>query len=100
MADWRLQGQERYLKGVELCWAKYTPYRPGWDHDHCEFCGKKFAVQGGDFTEGYKTKDGYHWISADCFEDFKGLFEWKIVACSEDAEKIKGDEKIEGDGEN
>lgn len=86
MADWRLQGQERYLKGVELRWAKYAPYRLGWEHDHCEFCGKKFAVQGGDFTEGYKTKNGYRWICADCFEDFKELFDWKIVACDKNAE--------------
>jgi hypothetical protein len=85
MADWRLQGQERYLKAVELCWATYKPYREGWDHDHCEFCGRKFAVQGGDFTEGYTTKDRYHWVCKDCYGDFKSMFDWKIVLCDEDA---------------
>ena len=81
MADWRLQGQERYLKGVELCWDMYKPYREGWDHDHCEFCGRKFAVKGGDFTEGYRTLDALHWISEDCYDDFKVMFDWKIVPC-------------------
>jgi hypothetical protein len=37
MGDWRLQGQDRYLKGALLCLAAYTPYPEGWDHDHCEF---------------------------------------------------------------
>lgn len=81
MSDWRLQGQERYLSGVELCWSSYEPFREGWDHDHCEFCGRKFAVEGGDFTEGYRTLDGYHWISKDCYDDFKGLFNWRVVPC-------------------
>ena len=81
VSDWRLQGQERYLKGVELCWSRYEPYREGWDHDHCEFCGRKFACTGGDLTEGYRTLDGYHWISKDCYEDFKNLFNWQIVPC-------------------
>ena len=82
MTDWRLQGQEKYLQNVELCWSEYTPYRPDWDHDHCVFCGRKFALQGGDFTEGYRTKDSYHWVCTDCFEDFKTMFHWKVVSCS------------------
>jgi hypothetical protein len=76
MPDWRLQGQERYLKGVKLYWVKYTLYREGWDHDHCEFCWRKFAIQGGDLTEGYTTKNHYHWICKACYEDFKEMFHW------------------------
>jgi len=78
MDDWRLQGQERFLKGVELRWATYKPYREGWDHDHCEFCGRKFAQIGGDFNAGYVTKDGYHWICPDCYNDFKDTFQWIV----------------------
>lgn len=79
LSDWRLQGQERYLKGVEISWAPYEPFREGWDHDHCEFCNRKFALKGGDFTEGYVTRDKYHWICRDCYEDFKSLFDWRVV---------------------
>jgi hypothetical protein len=79
MSDWRLQGQQSYLEGVELHWAKYHPYREGGDHDHCEFCQRKFALQRGDFDEGYTTNDGYRWICKECYEDFKGMFKWKII---------------------
>ncbi|HVJ67123.1 MAG TPA: hypothetical protein VM510_04005 [Caulifigura sp.] len=41
--DWRLQGQENYLHGAVLTWAEYRTPSPQWDHDHCEFCGAKFA---------------------------------------------------------
>lgn len=46
-SDWRLQGQERYLKGVALALRKYQRFapNPSWDHDHCEFCGAKFMVE-------------------------------------------------------
>lgn len=81
MSDWRLQGQEAYLNDVNLCWGKYYPYRKGWDHDHCEFCGKKFSMSGSGLTEGYKTMDSYHWICKECFDDFKKDFSWSVVTC-------------------
>ena len=80
MADWRLQNQESYLKGVTLYRETYKPYRRGWDHDHCEFCGRKFAVEGGDFSEGYTTEDRYHWVCVGCYEDFKQQFNWKVIS--------------------
>src|SRR5688572_1093398 len=42
--DWRLQGQERYLSNAILFWRPWRESRPGWDHDHCEFCWAKFAA--------------------------------------------------------
>lgn len=41
--DWRLQGQEKYLKGVTLYLKKYIKIGDAWDHDHCEFCWAKLA---------------------------------------------------------
>jgi len=79
MADWRLQGQERYLQGAVLKRETYQSYSESWDHDHCEFCGKKFSLKIPDALKvGYVTLDGYHWISDDCFDDFKEMFEWKV----------------------
>ena len=78
MNDWRLQGQEKYLMGVKLVWKKYKPSHRGWDHDHCEFCGLKFSLNGGDFDAGYATCDDYHWICKNCYEDFKVLFNWSV----------------------
>ncbi len=76
MSDWRLQGQERYLAGVALRRKKYTRYREDWEHDHCEFCGRKFSTREGDLNDGYVTSDNYHWVCNDCYEDFKAVFNW------------------------
>ncbi len=47
--DWRLQGQDKYLRGVKLRRKRYTwqpdwnpDWNPDWDHDHCDFCWAKF----------------------------------------------------------
>jgi hypothetical protein len=29
--------------------------------------------------EGYATEDNYRWICEECFEDFKDLFDWKVM---------------------
>ncbi|MCI0341569.1 MAG: hypothetical protein L0216_10555 [Planctomycetales bacterium] len=81
--DWRLAGQERYLKGVEVCrWTyRQDPKNAKWDHDHCSFCWAKFSLDGRPQTlrEGWSTLDEYHWICDRCFADFKELFEWHVV---------------------
>ena len=76
--DWRRQGQERYLSGARLIRQPYRPYRQGWDHDHCEFCGAKFSLDKSDLKEGYSTEDGYHWICTRCFQDFKEELGWRV----------------------
>jgi len=79
-SDWRLQGQEKYLKGLPLTLKPYSIYREGWDHDHCAFCGAKLMVPGTPDTlhEGYSTADNYRWVCCQCFDDFKEMFEWKV----------------------
>jgi hypothetical protein len=82
--DWRLTGQEGYLRGVTLVRRRYRRYRknPEWDHDHCEFCWAKFMIEDypGVLHEGYATLDDYRWICDRCFDDFKELFDWKLAA--------------------
>ena len=77
MSDWRLQGQEKYLYGVKLTLQDYTPYSLECDHDHCEFCGKKFhtAIQDAE-KKGYCTTDRYRWICIECYKHFKEQFHW------------------------
>ena len=76
--DWRRQGQERFLSGARLIARPYHPYPPGWDHDHCQFCGAKFSLQDGDLNEGYSTVDGYHWVCRPCVSDFRTEFRWLV----------------------
>ncbi|MBK8651580.1 MAG: hypothetical protein IPN23_07725 [Elusimicrobia bacterium] len=77
--DWRYRGQDKYLKGVALYWKKYKRFRENWDHDHCEFCWKKFTEESDsqNLHEGYTTDNNYRWVCEKCFLDFKELFEWK-----------------------
>ena len=80
-SDWRLQGQERYLKGASLERLRYSPPRPDWDHDHCEFCGVKFADErvSDSLHEGFATADRSRWICSTCFEDFRVRFDWSLL---------------------
>ncbi len=80
---WRLRGQERYLQGATLRWAKWRPYREGWDHDHCEFCGVHLSDHPLDDDpetqlDGFVTVDGHQWICGACVDDFKGRFQFVV----------------------
>ena len=83
-SDWRLMGQQKYLMGAELCRRAYRPYphNADWDHDHCAFCGAKFMVADGPdvLHDGYCTLDEYRWICSECFDDFREMFAWSVVA--------------------
>lgn len=80
--DWRITTQETYLSGRTLRWSRWTAYKPGWDHDHCEFCWAKFAAEVDDDVEydtGWMTADDtYHWVCPRCFEDFRERFGWTV----------------------
>lgn len=78
MEDWRLQGQETYLKEKTLTFSTYKVIDEDWDHDHCEFCFAKFSKNiEGALKEGYKTQDE-RWICTECFNDFHKHFKWKV----------------------
>ncbi|SCZ11220.1 hypothetical protein [Alkaliphilus peptidifermentans] len=79
--DWRLQGQESYLKNKRLYKSEFKINSKNNDHAHCEFCWKKFSECGTNdsLNIGYSTKDKYHWICCDCYEDFKDIFNWKLL---------------------
>ena len=86
MTDWsdsRITNQKSYLKGAKLVQRAYRRYskNPDWDHDHCAFCWAKFMAQDCSdvLRKGYATVDDYHWVCERCFDDFKDLFEWKVI---------------------
>ena len=74
--DWRLQGQDRYLLGKELVFRAFDGRTR--DHDHCEFCWRKFSPREGDLHQGWCTPDEYHWVCEECFRDFREQFGWKV----------------------
>jgi hypothetical protein len=75
--DWRLRKQMEYLYETELKKMNYERYSVTWDHDHCEFCWKKLMYPS---DIGYCTLDRHRWICEECFEDFKGMFKWKVIS--------------------
>jgi hypothetical protein len=78
--DWRLTGQERYLKCKTFVKKRYTAPSPDWDHDHCAFCWTKFmeSEEPDTIQEGYATEDNKHWVCPQCFADFQAQFQWTI----------------------
>ena len=76
--NWRLTGHDRYLSGLTLARRAWRQSRPGWDHDHCEFCFAKFGDEHLQdvLREGWTTPDESRWICDTCFSDFKEWFGW------------------------
>ena len=86
--DWRLMGQQTWLAGRDLQWHQWSPYRPGWDHDHCAFCHVEIAATADHpaFTAGYVTADDrYTWICPPCYDDFHEQFQWHVLPTSTDS---------------
>jgi hypothetical protein len=97
--DWRRMGQEGRLAGLAFTWKNYQAYSGNWDHEHCEFCFKKFLDPG--YAEwmqdaldepsnehagaGYTnlaagdTPSGRYWACRECFNDFRPEFDWEVV---------------------
>ena len=76
--DWREQGQDKYLK--ECIWFKgrYFTIKPN-DHDHCEYCWRKFCLNEPDcLKEGYYCDNGKRWICNQCWDDFSQKHHLKL----------------------
>ena len=73
--DWRLQGQENYLMEAVFEFKLYKDRITKSDHDHCEFCGKKFTnSQSGTLHKGFATEQDRRWVCQECFSDFETKF--------------------------
>jgi len=79
--DWRLMGQEKYMKGVHLNRIQPINYakkleQPELWHEHCEFCMEKIDMN---YEEPcYCTDDEYRFVCVQCYEDFKDGFNWSV----------------------
>ena len=76
--DWRLSDQMEYLNEKKLIRAVFKSNAKN-DHEHCEFCWEKFSELEDDLHQGYCTIDRYYWICEECYNDFKEMFNWKLV---------------------
>ena len=94
--DWRLMGQERYLQGARFVHKPYRAWSESWEHDHCDFCTRKFVERGRvdvdteAVSDGYAAvgrgpegQDDYYWVCDECFADFRDRFGWAVTAPGE-----------------
>lgn len=74
--------QDRFLLGRTLRWATWSPYRDGWEHDHCAFCWAEISDRPVDdhteFNVAWVTDDGNHCVCPECFDDFRERFRWAV----------------------
>lgn len=103
--DWRRRGQEDYLRGAQLTWRRYQALGAQWEHEHCDFCWRKFldAEYSDDHRRaleerpdeidaaGYITiaadgqPAGKWWICRSCYGDFADEFGWVVVESDAEA---------------
>ncbi|GAB2023325.1 hypothetical protein RyT2_24010 [Pseudolactococcus yaeyamensis] len=73
--DWRFTDQDLYLLDIDLYHRAFKIANR--DHDHCQFCWKKFGFTAGDLLYGYCDKSKYYWICEECYSDFYPIFKWR-----------------------
>lgn len=79
MNDWRLTGQDEYMKNVKLKLIVPSEIHKKdslW-HVHCEFCMR--TIDNSYKESCYCTLDNYRWICTQCYNDFKEMFNWTVV---------------------
>ena len=81
--DWRSRlPHDDHLHGLEWCRSQYAQPSPTWDHDHCEFCWRRFA-EPDKFADAIPSgwtdvERQFHWVCEDCFQYFRQQYEWKV----------------------
>jgi hypothetical protein len=77
--DWRITTQEKYLFEAVFEKKIYQKKSVNWDHDHCDFCDKKFSEDPKiGMTDGYYTENRESWVCEQCFSEFKDIFKFKL----------------------
>jgi hypothetical protein len=97
--DWRRMHEEQFLTGLAFAWRRYQAFSGNWEHEHCEFCFKKFldasyadwmraalsekpdeyAAAGYTNLRHGDVPAGRHWICVDCFSDFLPEYRWEVA---------------------
>lgn len=96
--DWRYDtGKTHWDVGETLKHAKRRGTEQ-WDHDHCTFCWKNFSNAPEDLHEGYCDLDEYSWICEECFNDFKEVFEFRVLLNPDESKPNWKVEEYQRDG--
>lgn len=78
--DWRIMGQESYLKGKTLQHRKFqNGLRHDEHQDQCDFCYSGLNEDPENLTRAYYSAEEEVWICEECFNDFREHFDWTVV---------------------
>lgn len=72
--DWRIIGQEGYLKNKHLHHRGFKRALCVEDYLQCEFCWSHFEED----VMAYFDPNGKVWICEECYQDFKSYFNWTV----------------------
>lgn len=72
--DWRIRGQEGYLKDKYLKHIKFNCELCFEDFDQCDFCYDIFDEGASEMA--YYDPDTRHWVCEKCYKEFKSYFNW------------------------
>lgn len=81
--DWRVMGQEGYLKGKTLVHRHFDRSICREDFLQCEFCWKSLEDAAGKGVLCFFEPLQKLWVCETCFEDFKAHFDWTVVEGTE-----------------
>ncbi len=73
--NWHLTNQMNYLYQKNLIKGTFKLIVKAGSMNIVLFVLKKMIIP----TLAYSTEDRYHWICPECFDDFKTMFEWRII---------------------
>lgn len=74
--DWRIMGQEGYLKDKKLQHMKFNRAMCTEDNDQCDFCYSLLDGDNQDASYAYFEPITKSWICERCYKDFKDHFNW------------------------
>lgn len=76
--DWRIMGQEGYLRKKRLQHRYFNRSLCVEDFDQCEFCWDCFDDDPAHPMMAYFEPINKHWICEECYNDFKSHFDWTV----------------------
>ena len=69
--------RKEYLHHIKLC-RKLFSFKDN-EHYHCELCWARFSKNNSDLHLGYFDNISKSIICTECYDNFKDLFDWKVV---------------------
>lgn len=76
--DWRIMGQEGYLKDKKLQHRKFSQAMRTKDNDQCDFCYSFLDRNHQGASYAYFEPITRSWICERCYQDFKEHFNWMV----------------------